>query len=62
MDLTQGRDWGVGNEVYIQFAVEDTGRGLTEEEMKVLFQRFSQASPRTHVQVSRRSAALKNSS
>lgn len=49
VDLTKGRDWGEGEEVYIQFSVEDTGRGLTEEEMTVLFQRFSQASPRTHV-------------
>ena len=43
-------DWGQGEEVYIQFAVEDTGRGLTVEEKKMLFLRFSQASPRTHVQ------------
>ncbi|KAJ9648274.1 hypothetical protein H2199_001127 [Coniosporium tulheliwenetii] len=50
VDMTQGSDWGTGDEVYVQFAVQDTGRGLTEEEKKVLFLRFSQASPRTHVQ------------
>lgn len=50
VDMTQGPDWGTGDEVYIHFAVQDTGRGLTEEEKKVLFLRFSQASPRTHVQ------------
>lgn len=44
------REWGDGEEVYVQFAVQDTGRGLTAEEKKLLFLRFSQASPRTHVQ------------
>jgi CheY-like chemotaxis protein len=34
--------------VYLQFAVEDTGRGLSPEEMGALFQRFSQASPKTY--------------
>ncbi|KAF2107560.1 hypothetical protein BDV96DRAFT_506029 [Lophiotrema nucula] len=50
VDQTLGPEWGDGEELYIQFAVQDTGRGLNEEEKKVLFQRFSQASPRTHVQ------------
>ena len=49
-DLTKGSDWGTGEKIYIHFAVEDTGRGLTEDEKKLLFLRFSQASPRTHVQ------------
>jgi signal transduction histidine kinase len=49
-DLTKEKDWGNGEEVYIHFAVQDTGRGLNEEEKKMLFLRFSQASPRTHVQ------------
>ena len=49
-DLTKEKDWGDGEEVYIHFAVQDTGRGLNEEEKKMLFLRFSQASPRTHVQ------------
>lgn len=44
-----GSDWGDGEELFIEFAVRDTGRGLTPEEKKLLFQRFSQASPRTHV-------------
>ena len=49
-DLTQNtEDWGTGEHVYIHFAVEDTGRGLTEEEKQILFLRFSQASPRTHI-------------
>lgn len=49
-DLTEGADWGDGEEVFIHFAVQDTGRGLSDHEKKLLFQRFSQASPRTHVQ------------
>ncbi|KAF2853516.1 hypothetical protein T440DRAFT_390040 [Plenodomus tracheiphilus IPT5] len=44
-----GPDWGDGEELFLEFAVRDTGRGLTPEEKKLLFQRFSQASPRTHV-------------
>ena len=42
--------WGDGEELYIQIAVTDTGRGLSEDEMKMLFQRFSQASPKTYNQ------------
>lgn len=49
-DLTKSPDWGTGEKVYLHFAVQDTGRGLTEDEKKLLFIRFSQASPRTHVQ------------
>jgi PAS domain S-box-containing protein len=50
LDQTLGPDWGEGEEIFLEFAVEDTGRGLSPEELKVLFQRFQQASPRTHVQ------------
>ena len=49
-DLTKSPDWGTGEKVYLHFAVQDTGRGLTDDEKKLLFIRFSQASPRTHVQ------------
>ena len=49
-DLTKSPDWGTGEKVFLHFAVQDTGRGLTEDEKKLLFIRFSQASPRTHVQ------------
>lgn len=49
-DLFAQKDWGEGEEVFIHFAVQDTGRGLNDEEKKMLFLRFSQASPRTHVQ------------
>ncbi|GAA5985176.1 hypothetical protein JCM10908_002555 [Rhodotorula pacifica] len=33
--------------VWVTIAVEDTGRGLSEEELKRLFARFSQANPRS---------------
>jgi len=49
-DITKTQDWGNGEKVFIHFAVRDTGRGLTDEEKKLMFIRFSQASPRTHVQ------------
>lgn len=48
-DLSKEKEWGTGEEVYIHFSVQDTGRGLDDAEKKMLFLRFSQASPRTHV-------------
>lgn len=49
-DLTKSEEWGTGEKLYMHFAVQDTGRGLSEDETKLLFIRFSQTSPRTHVQ------------
>ncbi|CZR56710.1 uncharacterized protein PAC_06599 [Phialocephala subalpina] len=49
-DLTLAPDWGTGQQVYLYFAVKDTGRGLSDDERTRLFHRFSQASPKTHVQ------------
>ena len=50
IDPTSRPEWGSGDPVYIHFSVEDTGRGISEIEMKQLFMRFQQASPRTHVE------------
>lgn len=47
-DLVSKPEWGDGEAIYLEFAVEDTGRGLTVDEKKILFMRFSQA-PKTHV-------------
>ncbi len=49
-DLTTSSDWGSGETVYLHFAVQDTGRGLSNDEKKLLFIRFSQTSPQTHIQ------------
>ncbi|OAQ83325.1 ethylene receptor [Purpureocillium lilacinum] len=49
MDIDE-EEWGKGERINIHCAVEDTGPGLREDELKLLFQRFQQATPRTHVQ------------
>lgn len=49
-DVTATSEWGSGEVVYLSFEVKDSGCGLNAEEKKKLFNRFSQASPRTHVQ------------
>lgn len=49
-DMSLGSAWGTGEIVYLYVEVGDTGRGLEDEERNVLFKRFHQASPRTHVQ------------
>lgn len=48
ISITNSRDWGKGELLYVCFKVQDTGCGLTPEEQQILFQRFKQASPRTH--------------
>lgn len=48
--VSLAEDWIQGETIYIRFKVQDTGCGLTSEEKQILFQRFKQASPRTHAQ------------
>ncbi len=50
IDPTSRPEWGSGAPIYIHVSVQDTGRGISENELKELFMRFKQASPRTHVQ------------
>lgn len=40
---------GRGNKLYAYLVVEDTGIGMTSDEMVRLFQRFSQAQSKTHI-------------
>ena len=48
-DIFQKAEWGSGTKIYLWLKVTDTGCGMTEEEQKKLFGRFSQATPRTHI-------------
>lgn len=50
IDKTSSPEWGTGEELYLQVAVQDSGQGLNEEELKLLFQRFRQASAKTYKQ------------
>ncbi|KAF1851929.1 uncharacterized protein K460DRAFT_44023 [Cucurbitaria berberidis CBS 394.84] len=49
-DPMSAPEWGKGEDVYLQFDVCDTGKGLTAEEVSNLFRRFSQASAKTYSQ------------
>ncbi|KAE8443515.1 hypothetical protein EG329_001755 [Mollisiaceae sp. DMI_Dod_QoI] len=49
-DMSLGSAWGSGETIFLYIGVEDSGRGLDDHERQLLFKRFSQASPRTHVQ------------
>jgi signal transduction histidine kinase len=50
-DLTLRSEWGTGDIIYLQFMISDTGKGLSAGSLSKLFQRFSQATPRTHIDV-----------
>jgi CheY-like chemotaxis protein len=49
-DQVFGPEWGSGEDLYLQVAVVDTGSGINDDEMKLLFERFAQASPKTYKQ------------
>lgn len=49
-DLTTDPEWGNGEQVFVNFSVRDTGRGLTHDEQSRLFRKFAQANVRTHVE------------
>jgi hypothetical protein len=49
IDILNQSDWGKGRTCHIWIKVIDTGCGMTNDEQKNLFSRFSQATPRTHV-------------
>jgi signal transduction histidine kinase len=40
-DLTVDEEWGTGKDVYVYFAVQDSGSGLGDEEKRRLFHRFA---------------------
>jgi CheY-like chemotaxis protein len=48
-DILDQPDWGNGKKACLWIIVTDTGCGMTEDEQKILFARFMQATPRTHV-------------
>lgn len=45
-------DQSQDKKLYLMFTVKDSGKGMSSDEMALLLRRFSQASPKTHVEVS----------
>ncbi|KAH7383920.1 putative histidine kinase-like protein M3YPp [Pyrenochaeta sp. MPI-SDFR-AT-0127] len=48
-DVTNDSEWGTGEIVYLIFSLSDTGIGIHETEILKIFERFQQASIRTHM-------------
>ncbi|EOA83727.1 uncharacterized protein SETTUDRAFT_155095 [Exserohilum turcica Et28A] len=48
-EITDDSEWGDGRKAYLWLKVQDSGCGMTVDEQKKLFARFSQTTPRTHV-------------
>lgn len=48
-DVTNTPEWGSGEPVYLTFIVEDSGIGMTDDDIAKIFKRFSQANIKTHV-------------
>lgn len=49
-NLFTGTEWSETEPLYLLFVISDTGCGMTIAERNRIFTRFTQASPRTHVQ------------
>ncbi|KAF2820468.1 hypothetical protein CC86DRAFT_332913 [Ophiobolus disseminans] len=49
-DFGNSEGWGSGSFVYFWFQVQDTGCGLSRHQISLLFEKFAQGSPRTHMQ------------
>jgi signal transduction histidine kinase len=49
-DFGNGEGWGTGQLIFLRVEVHDTGVGLSPQQKALLFEKFAQASPRTHVQ------------
>ncbi|KAL5113421.1 hypothetical protein ACEQ8H_008689 [Pleosporales sp. CAS-2024a] len=49
VNILEEPGWGNGTKAYLWIKVRDTGCGMSDEEQKKLFSRFTQATPRTHV-------------
>ncbi|KAL4978842.1 hypothetical protein BDW66DRAFT_157733 [Aspergillus desertorum] len=47
LDSTKKPEWGNGEAAYVMLAVSDTGIGISDQQQKLLFERFKQATPRT---------------
>lgn len=50
LDLTQESEYGQGEEVYLYYAVIDSGKGIPSEFLAKVFSKFEQADRRTHTQ------------
>ena len=48
-DVTNNPEWGTGEEVFLTFAVQDSGIGLQQEDIARIFGRFQQANVKTHI-------------
>ncbi|KAF2759413.1 hypothetical protein EJ05DRAFT_451688 [Pseudovirgaria hyperparasitica] len=48
-NVTNDSEWGLGENVYLTFLVQDSGIGLNYNDISKIFGRFSQASLKTHV-------------
>ena len=48
-DPTTGCDYGTGDALYLFFSIQDSGQGLKSEDAVRIFEKFKQASRRTHI-------------